>query len=93
MKINQIQQIAEIYGATSTRKTPAKGAKVSEKDKLEISITAKHFQTALKAAKGSPDIRAEKVEKIKSQIESGTYNVSAEEVAKKMMSELFNHSI
>ncbi|HHX61557.1 MAG TPA: flagellar biosynthesis anti-sigma factor FlgM [Epulopiscium sp.] len=93
MKINQMQQIAEIYGATSTRKVPSKGVKTSEKDKLEISATAKDFQTALKAAKNSPDIRTEKVEKIKAQMASGTYNVSAEEVAKKMMAELFNHSI
>ncbi len=93
MKINQMQQISEIYGATSTRKISPQGTKASAKDKLEISATAKHFQTALKAAKDSPDIRTEKVEKIKAQIESGTYNVSAEEVAKKMMAEIFNHSI
>ena len=93
MKINQIQQISEIYGATSTRKISPKGTKTGAKDKLEISTTAKYFQTALKAAKDSPDIRTEKVEKIKAQIESGTYNVSAEEVAKKMMAEFFNHSI
>lgn len=93
MKVNQIQQIAEIYGATSTRKMPAQSTKASEKDKLEISAEAKHFQTALKAAKDSPDIRTDKVERIKAQIESGTYNVSAEEVAKKMMADFFNHSI
>lgn len=93
MKINQIQQISELYGATSTRKMPSKNTKVGAKDKLEISETAKHFQTALKAAKESPDIRTEKVDKIKAQIESGTYNVSSEEVAKKMMATFFNHSI
>lgn len=93
MKINQVNRIAEIYGATSKRKVTSKNEKVGEKDKLEISNTAKYFQVALKAAKDSPDIREEKVEQIKQQIETGTYNVSAEEVAKKMMAEFFNHSI
>ena len=93
MKINQIHQISEIYGATSTRKMTPKDTKTNAKDKLEISDTAKHFQIALKAAKDSPDIREEKVGKIKTQIESGTYSVSAAEVAGKMMAGFFDHSI
>ena len=93
MKINQIQQIAEVYGATSQRQIKPSDVKAGAKDKLEISTTARHFQTALKAAKDAPDIRADKVDKIKTQIESGTYKVSAEDVAKKMMAEIANHSL
>lgn len=85
MKINQVRHISEIYGATSTKKPPVKDIKTDKKDKLEISDTAKYFQIALKAAKDSPDIRSEKVDRIKAEIEAGTYNVSAEDVAKKMM--------
>lgn len=93
MKINQIHQLSEVYGATSTRKMAPKESKAAAKDKLEISDQAKHFQIALKAAKDSPNIRKEKVETIKSQIEAGTYKVSAEAVAEKMMAGFFNHSI
>lgn len=93
MKINQIQQITEVYGASSARKMAPKETKASAKDKLEISDTAKHFQLALKAAKDAPDIRQDKVDKIKAQIDSGTYNVSGKEVANKMMAGFFNHSI
>lgn len=85
MKINQVSQIAEIYGATSSRKAANKEIKTDKKDKLEISETARYFQIALKAAKDSPDIRSEKVDRIKAEIEAGTYKVSAEDVAKKMM--------
>lgn len=93
MKINQIQQIAEVYGATSKRQVKAQDVKAGAKDKLEISETARHFQTALKAAKASPEIRTEKVNQIKAQIDAGTYKVSAEDVAKKMMAEFGNHSL
>lgn len=93
MKINQIRQITEVYGATSKRPVKQAGVKPGAKDKLEISAEAKHFQTALKAAKQSPDVRADKVDKIKAQIASGTYNVSAEEVAKKMMAQFSNRPI
>ncbi|NMA84511.1 MAG: flagellar biosynthesis anti-sigma factor FlgM [Epulopiscium sp.] len=93
MKINNIHQISKIYEATSTRKISSKTNKNGEKDKLEISTTARHYQTGINAVKNSPDIRQDKVDKIKRQMESGTYNVSAEEVAKKMMAEFFDHSI
>lgn len=93
MKINQVQQVSEIYAATATRKVAPKTQQAGKKDQLEISAQAKHFQTALKAAKEAPDIRTEKVAKIKEQIDSGTYNVSAEAVAKKMMAGSFSHSI
>lgn len=90
MQINKIHKASEIYAASSVKKVSAKDPQVSKKDKLSISDTAKYFQLAFKAAKNSPDIRIEKVEKIKEQIESGTYNVSAEEVAKKMLKSSFD---
>lgn len=93
MKINQIKQIAEVYGATSKRQIKPQDVKAGAKDKLEISEAARHFQTALKAAKAAPDVRIDKVNKIKAQIDAGTYKVSAEDVAKKMMAEFGNHSI
>jgi flagellar biosynthesis anti-sigma factor FlgM len=34
-----------------------------------------------------PDVREEKVQQIKSQVEKGTYNVSAEKIAGKMVEE------
>jgi flagellar biosynthesis anti-sigma factor FlgM len=33
----------------------------------------------------APDVRAEKVARIKQQVESGTYSVPAEELAKKLL--------
>ena len=93
MKINHMSQISKMYETTSVKRVPAKHTKVPGKDELKISETAKYFQLAFKAAKDAPDIRTEKVEKIKAQIDAGTYNVSAQEVAGKIASGIFNKTI
>ena len=93
MKINQISQITKMYETTSIKKITPQDTKIKHKDDLKISETAKYFQLAFKAAKDAPDIRTEKVEKIKAQIDAGTYNVSAQEVASKIASGIFNKTI
>lgn len=93
MKINQISQIAKIYGPSSVKKVTSKDAKITTKDHLKISETAKYFQLAYKAAKDAPDIRTEKVEDIKARMDSGTYNISAEAVAEKMLPGIFDKQI
>ena len=93
MKINQISQIAKVYGPSSVNKVTSKDVNIKTKDNLKISETAKYFQLAYKAAKDSPDIRTEKVENLKARIDSGTYNISAEEVAKKMIPGIFDKQI
>ncbi len=93
MKINQINQISQIYGVSSVKKVRPQDGTMKGKDDLKISETAKYFQLASKAAKEAPDIRKEKVDHLKKQIDSGTYNVNAEEVAKKMTSGIFNKQI
>ena len=93
MKINQISQISKIYEATSVKKAAPQDTKMKERDNLNISETAKYFQLAYQAAKDAPDVRTEKVEKIKAQIDSGTYNVSAQEVASKIAAGIFDRTI
>lgn len=93
MKINHISEISKLYGASSVKKVSSKDIKTKAKDELKISETAKYFQLAYKAAKDAPDIRTEKVGNIKAQMEAGTYNISAKEVANKMPSNLFNQTI
>ncbi|HHX62623.1 MAG TPA: flagellar biosynthesis anti-sigma factor FlgM, partial [Epulopiscium sp.] len=93
MKINQINQIAKVYGPSSVKKVTSKDIEMKAKDNLNISETAKYFQLAYKAAKDAPDIREKKVENIKARIDTGTYNISAEEVAQKMIPGIFDKQI
>ena len=88
-----MSQISKMYETTSVKRVPANSTKVAGKDELNLSETAKYFQLAFKAAKDAPDIRTEKVETIKAQMDAGTYNVSAQEVASKMASGIFDKTI
>jgi len=90
MKINgNIEKIMRIYKKQPVQNKKAnrvsKTETVHKSDKIELSREAKDFQAALDAVKQIPDIRQDKVEEIKSKILTGAYNVSAEEVAGKIV--------
>lgn len=85
MKISNILQLTNIY--KNNNKTTIKGNSVkSKKDDLNISSKALDYQTALSAINKVPDIREEKVNDIMERINNGTYNISSEEIAKKILS-------
>lgn len=48
------------------------------------------YQIAKQAVKDTEDVREDKVNKYKDAIASGTYNVSSQEVAEKMVSKYFD---
>jgi negative regulator of flagellin synthesis FlgM len=58
-----------------------------EEDKVILSQEAKKIQEAKKLMDSIPDIREEKVAKIKAQIENGTYQVEEKKLASKMIKE------
>ncbi|MDO5291526.1 MAG: flagellar biosynthesis anti-sigma factor FlgM [bacterium] len=88
MRINSINQVNQIYQNNSTTRMQQM-SKNNEKDSVQISETAKDFQTALTAAKASEDVRTDKVEAIKKQMEAGTYQVSNKDVADKLVERFF----
>lgn len=87
MRIDGINRIHEAYRAQSVANKP-KVNEITKKDEVALSETAKDFQTILSKLKDVPEVREDKVEAIKKQIQAGTYNVKAEDVADKMLSRL-----
>ncbi len=59
--------------------------KDQKKNKDKSSPCAAEVRRYTKMARDIPDVRQEKVEAIKKQIEPGTYRVSAEEVARSII--------
>lgn len=84
MRIDAISQVAQIYKTTQTQSS-GKSQKSKAKDEVHISELGKDFQIAKMALSEIPDVRAEKVEEIKSRMEAGTYEVSDSEFADKLM--------
>ncbi len=57
-------------------------------DKVKISKEAKNIKKMQKALKEQPEIRQEKVDKIKQQVSNGTYKVNPEKIAEKIISDI-----
>lgn len=83
MKINKTDKIIPIYENMSLKKVKF-NKRNNDKDGIEISEKAKDYQFALSKLKEVPEMRMEKVNKIKKEIESGTYNVEGKEIVDKM---------
>jgi negative regulator of flagellin synthesis FlgM len=92
MRIDAYNKISQVYQTNQTNKT-AKTAGTASSDQVEISRTGKDYQVAKQAVANVPDTRTEKIDDIKSQIASGTYNISVEEVANKVVDSYFEPSI
>ncbi len=85
MRIDQINNIYETYKKQSVSKVqPA--AKVQKKDEVALSAAAKDFQSVYKLLSTVPDVRQDKVSELQERLNSGNYNVKAEEVADKILS-------
>jgi len=64
---------------------------VAKTDTVNISDAAKEIQEVSKQLDDIPDVRTEKVQQLKNEIENGTYKIKSEEIAEKMLREsLFN---
>ncbi len=85
MRIDAYNAVSQVYRSNSTPVVKKADNKKSFSDKLEISQTAKTFKTAKAAVDNAPDIRADKVAQVKAQIEAGSYHISSEAVADKIL--------
>ncbi len=63
--------------------------KLNKKDEVSISREAMDYQLvskAVKTIKELPDVREDKVEDLKTRIETGSYNVEGREIAERLVS-------
>lgn len=86
MRIDAYNQIQQIYGNSNIKKTEEKKTgTVSFQDQLMLSATGKDAQFAKQAVASTPDIREDITAPIKESVENGTYDVSAEDLAGKLL--------
>ncbi len=88
MRIDALSQIQQVYGTQPKRKTASVSNTSFGRDAVEISSIGKSFQIAKKAVSEADDIRESKTAPLKEQIASGTYNVSGESFAEKLMEKM-----
>ncbi len=84
MRIDAYTQISQLYKASGTKKTQ-NSQKTYGKDQVTISRAGAEFQMTQQAVKEAPEVREDLVASLKQQINDGTYQVSGESFAEKLM--------
>ncbi len=85
---SQVQNILKTYSKQFSNNQVNKtgeAKKVNQKDNLVISSESKVKQKIMQSIRQSDDIRLDKVKEFKEKIATGTYTVSDDEVAEKMI--------
>lgn len=88
MRIGTYNMINHIYGTNNSGKSKrANGTShASFKDEVSFSSMGKDMQIAKNALAGVPDVRESLVDDIKSRMDAGTYEVSTDDFADKLLS-------
>jgi negative regulator of flagellin synthesis FlgM len=84
MRIEAYSQVQQAYKTRKTEKA-YKPASAGSTDQLQISSMGKEILTAKSAVQASPDIREELTAPIKERIQKGTYEVTPDSFAKKLL--------
>ena len=89
MRIDAYAQEQQLYQTKKVQKAePAKKGGFS--DQLQISNMGKDLQVAKSAVAQAPDVRADVVASLKEQINNGTYQVSGESFAEKVLEKYYS---
>ena len=88
MRIGTYNMVNQIYGSKSTKKSSSVSGTnyASFKDEVSFSSMGKDMQVAKNALAGVSDVRESKISELKTRVQSGTYSVSPEAFADKLMS-------
>lgn len=91
MRINNTEGILRVYQLSNNNTKNVKKANVDKNDDVKFSKQAIDVQYGLKKLKeqtAEDSERAKRVEELKRQVQNGTYNVSGEMIADKMLSDM-----
>lgn len=84
MRIEAYTQVQQMYQSQKVNRAQKPSA-TAMKDKVQISSFGKEIQVAKAALAGTPDVREELTAPIKERVQNGTYEVSNESFAAKLL--------
>ncbi|NLT94719.1 MAG: flagellar biosynthesis anti-sigma factor FlgM [Clostridia bacterium] len=85
MKIYNVPGVIKAYNQKKIQPLSKTYSVESKMDEMQVSSEAQLMNKILQTAKNAPEIREEKVNELKNAVKQGNYNVSAEDVAQKML--------
>ncbi len=87
MRINGLSNVGNVYKTKKSNNVYGGQQVSTAKDEVSFSSIAKDLAVAKKGLDAAPDVRMEKVNDIKAQIQAGQYNISASQVADKLLAQ------
>lgn len=95
MRIGAYNQVAQIYGNQQVKKNQNSSQinATSTLDQVSFSTVGKDMQIAKNALSSVPDIRQDRVDELRASIANGTYQVSAESFADKLLAAFDERSL
>jgi len=87
MRINGLNNVGNVYNTKKSNKAYGANKTGKGKDSVSFSSFAKDLAIAKKEVDKADEVRMDRVETIKSQIESGQYNISASQIADKLLNQ------
>ena len=84
MRIEPYIQVQQAYQTKRSDKSQS-ASKTSFADQFQISSLGKDIQTAKQAVANSSDIREDMLAPLRAKVQNGTYNVSSEDFASKLI--------
>lgn len=85
MRIDPNSSIGRILGIRPKSAVRTEATATSPRDSVELSTRAEDLRVALDALKEAPAVREELVATLRRQIEQGTFDTSAEALARKLL--------
>ena len=85
MRIEAYNQVQQIYSNNKVNKTQQTKKTSDERDTVSFSSIGKDIQVAKQAVKATPDVREDLVASLKAAVKNGTYDVSGEAFADKLL--------
>lgn len=89
MRINKTDNVFQIYNKNQGVNKVKTDKMPKDTDQLKISDGAIEFQYGLQKLKNVRDVRMEKVDAIKAQIQAGTYEIDGNKIAEKMVESIY----
>ena len=79
------KEVQRLDSPAQQERIPKTSVEQPDSDRLELSVRSLEISHLEDMIRSTPDVRESRVEEVRNQIESGTYNVKAEKIAEKII--------
>lgn len=85
MRVEAYTQVQQIYNSSKKAVKAPAAPSVGKSDQIQISSIGKDFQAAKAAVNASSDVREDVIAPLKAAVQNGSYYVSGESFAEKLL--------